>query len=154
MKRRINVIESTPLLIERQRLQPCVSGSFRQGTKLMSQSQKRLRGRPGDDYRRPSSRRRPPQLPLRSCASAKNRSFHEPPLVDRHHAGALWRRCRAGGTLAGRLTGGLPGTVTRPLKPRIDVKTLLIRHKTAPHSRIMNQFVARLGKVIAAEQTQ
>jgi hypothetical protein len=44
--------------------------------------------------------------------------------------------------------------VTRPLKPRIDVKTLLIRHKTAPHSRIMNEFVAYLGKVIAAEQTQ
>jgi hypothetical protein len=48
----------------------------------------------------------------------------------------------------------LPGTVTRPLKPRIDVKTLLIRHKTAPHSKIMNQFVAHLGKVIAAEAAQ
>ena len=49
---------------------------------------------------------------------------------------------------------GLPGVVTRPLKPRIDVKTLLIRHKTAPQSKIMNEFVGHLGRVIAAEPTQ
>src|SRR5487761_2165812 len=31
---------------------------------------------------------------------------------------------------------GLPGLVARPLKPRIEVKTLMIRHKSAPHSKI------------------
>jgi len=49
---------------------------------------------------------------------------------------------------------GLPGIVTRPLKPRIDVRTLLIRHSTAPQSKIMNEFVGHLGRVIAAEPTQ
>src|ERR1700723_1816971 len=49
---------------------------------------------------------------------------------------------------------GLPGVVTRPLQPRIDVKTLLIRHKTSPQSKIMNEFVGHLGRVIAAEPTQ
>ncbi|MGB6237351.1 MAG: LysR substrate-binding domain-containing protein, partial [Bradyrhizobium sp.] len=49
---------------------------------------------------------------------------------------------------------GLPGTVTRPLKPRIDVKTLLIRHKTAPQSRIMTEFVTHLTRTIAAEHGQ
>jgi DNA-binding transcriptional LysR family regulator len=48
---------------------------------------------------------------------------------------------------------GLPGIVTRPLKPRIDVKTLLIRHKTTPQSKIMAEFVSHLGKVVAAEPT-
>jgi hypothetical protein len=48
----------------------------------------------------------------------------------------------------------LPGTVVRPLKPRIDIKTLLIRHKTAPQSKIMNEFVGHLGKVLAAEPVQ
>src|SRR5579863_8582294 len=49
---------------------------------------------------------------------------------------------------------GLPGIVIRPLKPRIDIKTLLIRHKTAPQSKIMNEFIGHLGKVIAAEPSQ
>jgi hypothetical protein len=49
---------------------------------------------------------------------------------------------------------GLPGTVARPLKPRIDVKTLLIRHKTTPHSKVMNEFLGHLGRVVAAEPGQ
>lgn len=49
---------------------------------------------------------------------------------------------------------GLPGLVARPLKPRIEVKTLMIRHKSAPHSKIMNEFVSHLGREVAAEQTQ
>jgi DNA-binding transcriptional LysR family regulator len=49
---------------------------------------------------------------------------------------------------------GLPGTVTRPLKPRIEAKTLMIRHKTAPQSRILNEFIAHLTKTIAAEPNQ
>ena len=52
------------------------------------------------------------------------------------------------------LSMGLPGVVIRPLKPRIDIKTLLIRHKTAPQSKIMNEFIGHLGKVIAAEPSQ
>jgi DNA-binding transcriptional LysR family regulator len=71
--------------------------------------------------------------------------------------GIMLARYGAGVALVEPLLGaslGLPGTVTRPLKPRIDVKTLLIRHKTAPHSKIVNEFVAHLGKVIAAEPTQ
>ena len=71
--------------------------------------------------------------------------------------GIMLARYGAGVALVEPLPGaslGLRGTVTRPLKPPIDVKTLLIRHKTAPHSKIMNEFVAHLGKVIAAEQTQ
>lgn len=47
---------------------------------------------------------------------------------------------------------GLSGTVARPLKPRIDVKTLLIRHKTTPHSKIINEFVP--GRILAAEPAQ
>jgi hypothetical protein len=39
----------------------------------------------------------------------------------------------------------LPGTVARPLKPRIDVKTLQIRHKTTPHSKVMNEFFGHLA---------
>jgi DNA-binding transcriptional LysR family regulator len=49
---------------------------------------------------------------------------------------------------------GLPGTVARPLKPRIDVKTLLIRHKTTPHSKVMNEFVGHLGRIVATEPGQ
>jgi DNA-binding transcriptional LysR family regulator len=49
---------------------------------------------------------------------------------------------------------GLPGLVARPLKPRIEVKTLMIRHKSAPHSKIMNEFVSHLGREVAAEQAQ
>jgi DNA-binding transcriptional LysR family regulator len=49
---------------------------------------------------------------------------------------------------------GLPGLVARPLKPRIEVKTLLIRHKSAPHSKIMNEFVGHLTREVAVEQAQ
>jgi DNA-binding transcriptional LysR family regulator len=49
---------------------------------------------------------------------------------------------------------GLPGLVARPLKPRIEVKTLLIRHKSAPHSKIMNEFVGHLTREVAMEQAQ
>jgi DNA-binding transcriptional LysR family regulator len=49
---------------------------------------------------------------------------------------------------------GLPGLVARPLKPGIEVKTLMIRHKSAPHSKIMNEFVGHLTRQVAAEQTQ
>ena len=49
---------------------------------------------------------------------------------------------------------GLPGTVARPLKPRIDVRTLMIRHKTAPQSKILTEFIAHLNKTAAAEQAQ
>jgi DNA-binding transcriptional LysR family regulator len=49
---------------------------------------------------------------------------------------------------------GLPGMVARPLKPRIEVKTLLIRHKTTPHSKVMNEFVSHLGRIVAAEPAQ
>ena len=49
---------------------------------------------------------------------------------------------------------GLPGLVARPLKPRIEVKTLLIRHKSVPHSKIMNEFVGHLTREVAMEQAQ
>jgi DNA-binding transcriptional LysR family regulator len=49
---------------------------------------------------------------------------------------------------------GLPGLVARPLKPRIEVKTLLIRHRSAPHSKIMNEFVGHLTREVAVEQAQ
>src|SRR6202048_822902 len=49
---------------------------------------------------------------------------------------------------------GLPGTVARPLKPRIEVKTLLIRHKTTPHSKIMSGSLGHLGGIAAREQSQ
>jgi len=49
---------------------------------------------------------------------------------------------------------GLPGLVARPLKPRIEVRTLMIRHKSAPHSKIMNDFVGHLVREVAAEQAQ
>lgn len=49
---------------------------------------------------------------------------------------------------------GLPGLVARPLKPRIEVKTLLIRHKSAPHSKVMTEFVGHLNRLLAAEQAQ
>ena len=49
---------------------------------------------------------------------------------------------------------GLPGMVARPLKPRIEVKTLLIRHKTTPHSKVMNEFVSHLGRIVAADPAQ
>jgi DNA-binding transcriptional LysR family regulator len=49
---------------------------------------------------------------------------------------------------------GLPGMVARPLKPRIEVKTLLIRHKATPYSKVMNEFVGTLGRIVAAESGQ
>ena len=49
---------------------------------------------------------------------------------------------------------GLPGLVARPLKPRIEVRTLMIRHKSAAHSKIMNDFVGHLIREVAAEQAQ
>jgi len=49
---------------------------------------------------------------------------------------------------------GLSGLVARPLKPRIEVKTLMIRHRSAPHSKIMNEFVGHLTREVAAEQGQ
>jgi hypothetical protein len=33
------------------------------------------------------------------------------------------------------------GTVVQPLKPRIGVKTLLVRHKTTPHPKVANEFL-------------
>lgn len=38
----------------------------------------------------------------------------------------------------------LPGLVARPLTPRIEVSTLVLRHRTAPRSRLMEDFVERL----------
>ena len=49
---------------------------------------------------------------------------------------------------------GLPGLVARPLKPRIEVKTLLIKHKSAPHSKVMAEFVGHLNRLVAVEQAQ
>lgn len=49
---------------------------------------------------------------------------------------------------------GLPGLVARPLKPRIEVKTLLIKHKSAPHSKVMAEFVGHLTRLVAVEQAQ
>jgi DNA-binding transcriptional LysR family regulator len=46
---------------------------------------------------------------------------------------------------------GLPGLVTRPLRPRIELKTLLIRHKSAPRSRAMGEFVGHLQNMVAAD---
>jgi DNA-binding transcriptional LysR family regulator len=41
------------------------------------------------------------------------------------------------------------GLVARPLKPRIEFKTLLIRHKSAPPSKAMTDFIAHLKQVVA-----
>ena len=38
----------------------------------------------------------------------------------------------------------LPGLVSRPLLPRLELKTLLLLHKTAPRSRLLMQFVAHM----------
>lgn len=38
----------------------------------------------------------------------------------------------------------LPGLVARPLLPRIEVKTLLLLHRTTPRSRLLEQFVTHL----------
>lgn len=49
---------------------------------------------------------------------------------------------------------GLPGVVARPLKPRMAVKTLLIRQKSAPRSKVMMEYVAHLSRLVAVEQAQ
>ena len=49
---------------------------------------------------------------------------------------------------------GPSGIVARPLKLSIEAKTLMIRHKSAPHSKIMNEFVGHLTQQVAAEQGQ
>jgi DNA-binding transcriptional LysR family regulator len=38
----------------------------------------------------------------------------------------------------------LPGLVARPLLPRIELETLLLLHKTAPRSRVLEDFLVRL----------
>jgi hypothetical protein len=43
----------------------------------------------------------------------------------------------------------VPGLVARPLKPRIELKTLLVRARAASQSAIMEQFVPHLrGTVV------
>jgi len=42
----------------------------------------------------------------------------------------------------------LPGLVTRPLRPRIELKTLLIRSKSAPQSLAMDAFIAHLKQTV------
>jgi DNA-binding transcriptional LysR family regulator len=42
----------------------------------------------------------------------------------------------------------LPGLVSRPLRPRIEVSALLVRAKSAPRSRAMDHFVAHLREVV------
>jgi DNA-binding transcriptional LysR family regulator len=49
---------------------------------------------------------------------------------------------------------GLPGLVARPLRPRIEVETLMIRHKSAPHSKVMTQFIGHLQRTVATERSQ
>jgi DNA-binding transcriptional LysR family regulator len=42
----------------------------------------------------------------------------------------------------------MPGLVARPLKPRIELKTLLVRARSAPRSAIMDSFVPHLKKTV------
>jgi DNA-binding transcriptional LysR family regulator len=49
---------------------------------------------------------------------------------------------------------GLPGMVARPLKPRIEVETLMMWHRAAPHSKIMNEFIGHLNREVAGEPGQ
>jgi hypothetical protein len=42
----------------------------------------------------------------------------------------------------------LPGLVTRPLRPRVELETLLVRARAAPRSEIMNQFVTLLRRQV------
>lgn len=44
----------------------------------------------------------------------------------------------------------LPGLVARPLLPRLELKTLLLMHKTIPRSRLLQQFVAHLRHSIGS----
>jgi DNA-binding transcriptional LysR family regulator len=41
----------------------------------------------------------------------------------------------------------LPGLVSRPLLPRLELRTLLLLHKTAPRSRLLLQFIEHLRQV-------
>lgn len=43
----------------------------------------------------------------------------------------------------------LPGLVSRPLEPRIEVKSLLVRNRAAPPSRVVEDFVKHLRRTIA-----
>ncbi len=43
----------------------------------------------------------------------------------------------------------IPGLVARPLRPRIELKTLLIRGRAAPQSAVMTRFVAHLRRFVA-----
>jgi DNA-binding transcriptional LysR family regulator len=49
---------------------------------------------------------------------------------------------------------GLPGLVARPLRPRIEVETLMIRPRNAPRSKTMTEFIAHLNRSIANERSQ
>jgi DNA-binding transcriptional LysR family regulator len=42
----------------------------------------------------------------------------------------------------------IPGLVARPLRPRIELKTLLIRARAAPRSAIMGKFIAHLKRSV------
>ena len=42
----------------------------------------------------------------------------------------------------------VPGLVARPLRPRIELKTLLVRARSAPRSAIMDTFVPHLKKTV------
>lgn len=45
----------------------------------------------------------------------------------------------------------LPGLVSRPLRPRIQVKTLLVRARSAPRSALMDGFIESLKRVVPTE---
>ncbi len=40
----------------------------------------------------------------------------------------------------------LPGMVARPLRPRIEVKTMLLLHRSAPRSRLLDRFISHLRR--------
>jgi DNA-binding transcriptional LysR family regulator len=48
---------------------------------------------------------------------------------------------------------GIPGLVARPLRPFVEVRTLMLRHRTAPRSALMDDFAAHL-KACCAELGQ
>lgn len=45
----------------------------------------------------------------------------------------------------------LPGLTSRPLRPVIEMKMLLIRHKLSPQSRTMTEFVSHLKRMVAED---
>jgi DNA-binding transcriptional LysR family regulator len=47
----------------------------------------------------------------------------------------------------------LPGLVARPLLPRIEVKTLLLLHRTTPRSRLLEQFVTHLRSDVGSTRS-